>query len=405
MTMAGRSRSSRRQRAAQQAATTEAFANAFDPPTAAAPAAAAAAAAAAPAAAEEDQMLDLSEDDEDDGGNNQAPPLAVQPTRNPRASRNNYEDYKPSIVKFLNWLRPGSNFTNETELTPAILAGITAQDFYRWCKFRVYDDPDANELITPPNQYRHNSVLAWKKHVSFFMPNSNMQWNEVALVGNPTKSSLMSKLIKNMKRMQTRRLGVPSQARRDLTQGEFERLQAHYWSMEKRELGICAAALAATQLHLIGRNDDLCHFKLDDLLPYDAFPQFAVTGRLAWSKNVTDERDAPRQVLLGANDPRYCVLSALALWLEFSGANYAPNDLLFAYDGDSCPERVKAKMQDAFKSGMESITKDKPGNVGTHSIRKMAGTFAVGNGCTQVCFVLCFIIVYFMYSPPKSTII
>ena len=41
MTMAGRSRSSRRQRAAQQAATTDAFANAFVPPTAAAPAAAA----------------------------------------------------------------------------------------------------------------------------------------------------------------------------------------------------------------------------------------------------------------------------------------------------------------------------------------------------------------------------
>ena len=105
-------------------------------------------------------MLDVSDDDENDGGNNQAPPLAGQPTRAPRASRNNYDDYKPTIVRFMNWIRPGSNFTNETEFTLAILAGVTDQDFYRWCKLRVYDDPDTNELIMPPNQYRHNSVLA-----------------------------------------------------------------------------------------------------------------------------------------------------------------------------------------------------------------------------------------------------
>lgn len=59
MTMAGRSRSSRRQRANQQAATTDAFANAFVPPTAAAPAAAAANA--------QDTVINLRPHDDDYG--------------------------------------------------------------------------------------------------------------------------------------------------------------------------------------------------------------------------------------------------------------------------------------------------------------------------------------------------
>ena len=35
---------------------------------------------------------------------------------------------------------------------------------------------------------------------------------------------------------------------------------------------------------------------------------------------------------------------------------------------------------------MESVAKDKPGNVGTHSLRKMAATYARANGCSKASF-------------------
>eukprot|EP00956_Cyclotella_meneghiniana_P030307 scaffold75760_cov60-Cyclotella_meneghiniana.AAC.17 len=63
--------------------------------------------------------------------------------------------------------------------------------------------------------------------------------------------------MKNKKCMQTRRLGVPSQARWALTNGEYERLQGHYWCHEGRETSICASVVAAVQVYLIGRNDDV----------------------------------------------------------------------------------------------------------------------------------------------------
>ena len=43
-------------------------------------------------------------------------------------------------------------------------------------------------------------------------------------------------------------------------------------------------------------------------------------------------------------------------------------------------------MQTAFTQGMESVAKDKPGNVGTHSLRKMAATYARANGCSKASF-------------------
>ena len=41
-----------------------------------------------------------------------------------------------------------------------------------------------------------------------------------------------------------------------------------------------------------------------------------LTVRLAWSKNIHEEQDCPKQMVLGSSDPRYCVLLNLAVFLE-----------------------------------------------------------------------------------------
>jgi hypothetical protein len=214
-----------------------------------------------------------------------------------------------------------------------------------------------------------------------------MEWNEVAQMGNPTRSHLMKRLLKNLKRMQTQRRGVASQARRPMTPGEFERLMTSHWSHENKELGLCAAALHACQLSLIGRNDDICKFRVEDLKPYDAFIQFAVLARLVWSKNVTDERDAPPQVLIGAFDTRYCPLANLGLWLEYCyELNPTPNPFVFGVEGLDDPIRIKERMGNLLARIVNSphFVKDKPGHLGTHSIRKMAASYAASNGCSKV---------------------
>jgi hypothetical protein len=42
----------------------------------------------------------------------------------------------------------------------------------------------------------------------------------------------------------------------------------------------------------------------------------ALKARLNWSKNVSNERNAPWQIVLGSMDTAFCVLASLSLWME-----------------------------------------------------------------------------------------
>jgi hypothetical protein len=123
--------------------------------------------------------------------------------------------------KFMCW-RDGHHYPQGTVFTNIMLQASQPWNstVYRYCKFRVYNDPDADETITQPVNLRHSTTLGIKKHCSHFMLNQNMEWNEVAQCGNPTRSGLMKKLIENIKRMQTQKRGKPSQARRTATNKE-----------------------------------------------------------------------------------------------------------------------------------------------------------------------------------------
>jgi hypothetical protein len=89
-------------------------------------------------------------------------------------------------------------------------------------KHRVYGDEEADEASSPPLYYRHSSVLFWKKAISHFMPNSHMQWNVDTNTGNPTRSPLVLKLLKHIKRFEVQRRGKKSMKRRPLKAEEYE---------------------------------------------------------------------------------------------------------------------------------------------------------------------------------------
>ena len=76
---------------------------------------------------------------------------------------------------------------------------------------------------------------------------------------------------------------------------------------------------------MIARVDDISHSQLKNLNNSREFP-FYLTMRLPWSKNIKEERDAPDQILVGANDPKYCVLLALGIHLETYISKYDPDE-------------------------------------------------------------------------------
>ena len=87
--------------------------------------------------------------------------------------------------------------------------------------------------------------------------------------------------------------------------------------------------------------------------------------RLPWAKNVNEERDSPPQVLIGANDPRYDILS----------------DIEFVFCVD-CEDYIRDVLGEILKSE-DFIIRDIT-EIGTHSIRKFAVTFGHGNRCRKV---------------------
>ena len=70
------------------------------------------------------------------------------------------------------------------------------------------------------------------------------------------------------------------------------------------------------QFHLIGRCDDVNHLETEGVRNHELFPDFCLQLQVQWSKNVREERHCPDQLLLGCNDPDFCVLLGLAGHLE-----------------------------------------------------------------------------------------
>lgn len=91
------------------------------------------------------------------------------------------------------------------------------------------------------------------------------------------------------------------------------------------------------QSHLISRIDCATQAKCANLKAHDQF-EFALKGKLDWSKNVLEERDAPWQAVLASGDHVYCVHLSLALWLELycESSPTAPlTPYLFAFSEDT----------------------------------------------------------------------
>ena len=131
---------------------------------------------------------------------------------------------------------------------------------------------------------------------------------------------------------------------------------------------------------------------------YPLFPEFGVIAKLPWSNNVYDERDTPPQVLFGAMDPRYDVLSNLRLLLEYH-YKLNPGSLgIKALMIQRIKERTSKLLSDSIEG--EWFSFDRPGLLGSHSVRKLAATHCRSCGCSKVRCCMCYIFIYHMLFNP-----
>ena len=151
-----------------------------------------------------------------------------------------------------------------------------------------------------------------------------------------------------------------SKAKRPLTEAEFRQMQKILQNHNRNNFiwryGLYA--LTNFQFHLIARIDDTTQVLIENIqVQHDSFPN-ALKTRMNWSKNVTEERDAPWQLVMGAMDTTFCVLTSLAVWLEMH-FRWNPNALLspyvFPYSDDIVVPAGGKKLKEIASNGFTKI--------------------------------------------------
>jgi hypothetical protein len=297
--------------------------------------------------------------------------------------------YQPVMVEFMSFFHGAVEYPEDATFTKEQLLEIQPIDVKRYLCWKAYDDPDPNiDNGARPTNGRSDSLYYAKKALSKYMPYKNANW--VNGQGNPTKSVLVNEMIKQVKKkFEVRGEGSASNAKRPLKQNEFRktltlfRTPGNDWNHIYRY-----PMMALWQYHLIGRIDDVVHFKVNDPRGHGDY-DFALKTRVRWSKNVMEERQCPPQILLGAMDPLFCVLLHLAIYLEETLSRNPNQVYLFT---DSTADKAPKNLIQTYRKRLEKVvfknpeftalaTDDDEEGVGTHSYRKFPSNYAHGCGC------------------------
>ena len=302
--------------------------------------------------------------------------------------QNNERQYRPHLFALMNFIRAendndNGNYAAEHEFSQEELLTVRPEHVCRFFAMKAFGTatPGPDDR---PNLCRSSTIAFSKKAISYFMPNRLPTWNVDTQAGNPTKSVSVNNLIKRIKRHEVRNEGVGSSAVRPLEPAEFVSLIKHVMAMADPGLRFGLSAYYKFQCHMITRVDDAAQLMLENLKPHPAFP-FALLCKVNWSKNVLEERDASDQILLASSNHHYCILLALALYLEWRFQNNAAHgdDRVFPLSNSIASSKAKASTM--FKKTVEKATFERVGdnNLGTHSLRKFPATMARRKGCTR----------------------
>lgn len=283
---------------------------------------------------------------------------------------------------------PADAIAGKTFITDEDLYQVAPEDIERFMIFKAFglenhllnDIPEAARVLN----WRSGTLLTYKRSLSYFMPSNNTPWNDVTKSGNPTRSTAVNRLIRFTRKKEVREEGLESKARRELTLSEFEATLQKLNSFKNCVIKqFMIPAVIKFQFAMIARIDDTCHVLEHDLKRHSKFP-FALCVKIRWSKNVVDERDAAEQILLGAMNRNYCILLALAIYLEVWTESMKGIDNDFLFGSSRNPDTTKSYVSKILKKDVfddDNFIREREEPIGTHSIRKLPATYA-GNTCS-----------------------
>jgi len=301
---------------------------------------------------------------------------------------------------------PLNHYPTTIEFSVAQLVSIQPSEVAAYMRLCAYGTatPGPNDR---PTHCRSSTLEVVKKAISFFVPNKSpwiIQADGVSGVGNPSRSTDVNQVIKQVELAEVRKQGRASNAKRDMKRAEFRKtlrlLEARCVATNHFDLASRLTAMMKLQFHIIGRTDDICNIETADLRGHSKFPDTALQMKVSWSKNVRDERSCPDQLLLGANDTDFCVLLALACYLESTLTEGKNEVFLFCDDNEvdrplpnGETQRVQVgpdRLNDRYRRTLHTIWTKNPdmlallritgGALGTHSLRKFPSTWCTEHG-------------------------
>ncbi len=321
------------------------------------------------------------------------------PVYNKATMKVNEKSYFSYFMEFMTFFHgKDEKYPNDTVFTREEMNQITPIAIHDWLAVITFGKTDYGPADKSLGA-RYNSLVYRKKALSYFMPYKKASWCEGR--GNPTKSDIVSKIVNHVNQLQTRGQGAKSCVKRPLTQEEFElelklMRQEGDWAHQ-----IKYPTMSIWQFNFIGRIDDTCHHEVADPKGHKVF-EFALQSRVRWSKNVFEEKKCPDQIILGAQDPNWCLQLMLSIYLESYLEQHPHAKYLFTehvqIDPENNEDKAPNNLKNQWRSRLKKIVWSRPefadieceaddddsgGGVGTHSRRKFATDFAVNCGHTD----------------------
>jgi len=197
-----------------------------------------------------------------------------------------------SIMCELMAFKAGHAFPAHSRFSQETLLEVAPEDVCHWMNSRAFGEPEPSDDAKPVNA-RASTLEYAKKAISSFIPRRTLQWDPIRKEGNPTRSEYVNAVIKRVKRSEVRGEGVQSAARRPIEYEEFINVLEQVRSRSDRgNLKFSVSAALAMQWHLIARIDDMMKLKFDSLTCNLHHPGTLIC-QLRWSKNISEEREAP----------------------------------------------------------------------------------------------------------------
>jgi hypothetical protein len=218
-------------------------------------------------------------------------------------ARSSIADYRGCLSKFMSF-RDGVEYGKDHTFSEEELLEIVPEDICLYMKFKSYNNCNPDE-DSRPIHIRSSTLCFIKKALSYFMPRKRMLWDPIRKEGNPTKSSEVNEFIKKVMKCEVRKEGAKSHARRPIEYDEFINvldLVRGNIGLKLRKYLLCS--VLTMQWHLIARIDDMMKLKFENIQVGEN--NFTLICKMRWSKNITEERDAPEQIILGSMDFRIC---------------------------------------------------------------------------------------------------